>query len=134
MSATSNPAAPDTPLPASSILLSILGAVAGGGLGFAGVWLLARNGFYGIMLPGALAGIGGGLPLRRSSWITGLIAAIVGLVSMLLAEWKFHKFIVDDSFSYFITHLHKLTPATLGMMALGLVIAFWFGMGRDSKP
>jgi hypothetical protein len=38
---------------------------------------------------------------------------------------------VDDaSFAYFVTHIHKLTPITLIMIAVGSALAYWPASGN----
>ena len=52
----------------------------------------------------------------------------------MLAKWKAFPFIADDSFVYFLTHLHQLKSVTLIMLVLGIVFAAWFGLGRPKAP
>ena len=116
-------------------LLVLCGAVAGGILGyFAFVWV-ARQGFYALMLPGGLLGLGAGIAQNRSI----LLAAVCGLAAValgLFSEWRFAPFIKDDSFGFFLLHAWELKPLTLLMIGVGGVIGFWVPYRRieNGKP
>jgi hypothetical protein len=108
----------------------IAGGVVGGVAGcFIFRWL-AKQGMYGIMIPGALIGLGAGLAARDRSVTLGVICATAALVLSLYAEWWLFPFIKDNSLTYFLTHLHQLRPMTLIMMGLGVAFAYWLGQGR----
>ena len=124
------PAAPTTD---SSLPLAIAGTVAGAALGALAFWGLLKYNFYAIMLPGLLAGLGGGYPLKRRMIAVGLFAAVVGLVTMVLAEWANRPFVKDESLTFFVTHLHHLNRGAILMMVLGVAAALWFGMGREHR-
>ncbi len=110
-------------------VLVLLGAVIGGGLGhFAFLWI-ARQGFYGLILPGALVGFGAGVFRGSSKWVPvlcGLLALALGIFS----EWRFAAFVVDSTLGYFLSHLHQLRPITLIMIVVGAAIAFWIPFRR----
>ena len=104
--------------------LVLMGAVAGGLVGYFGFFWIARQGFYALVLPGGLLGAGAGLFANRSTAVCigcGLMALALGL----LAEWQFAPFISDGSLGYFVGHLYQLRPITLIMIAAGAVIGFW---------
>ena len=117
------------------VALVLGGAVLGGLVGhFAFGWLV-NQGFYGLVLPGGLVGLGAGLSSCRSRWpsvVCGVMALVLGLVT----EWRFFPFNADDSFSYFVGHLHQLKPITLLMLAAGTAIGFWVPFRRveDTSP
>ncbi len=48
----------------------------------------------------------------------------------IFTEWRFAPFNVDDSFSFFVAHLHDLTRTALISMAVGGFFGYWFGRGR----
>ena len=103
-------------------------------LGVLAFWGLYRGGLYAIMLPGVLAGLGGGYLIKRRVIAVGTFAAIVSLPTMVLTEWWFRPFVKDESLSFFLAHLNHLPRAALLMMLLGVAAAFWFGIGREAKP
>jgi len=112
-------------------LLGLTGGVAGGVLGYFLFMVIASQGFYAIVLPGALFGIGcGALSGRRSNGL-GIVCAILGLAAGIFAEWRFAPFAADESLSYFLTHFHKNSGVTLVLIAIGAVCAFYFGRGRE---
>ena len=113
--------------------LGLVGAVAGGILGYFLFFWLVQHRLYAMILPGAAVGLGGGLLLRGKSNLFGALCGVSGLCLGLFTEWKFAPFIDDPSFVYFITHLHKLDSCavTLIMIAAGGLIAFWLGKGSD---
>jgi hypothetical protein len=96
----------------------------GGAIGYWGFFWIAGQGFYALILPGGLLGIGAGLFRSRSL----LLATICGIAATLLGvftEWKFAPFIADKSFGYFLTHVNELRGITLILIALGGIIGFY---------
>jgi hypothetical protein len=113
------------------ILRGMAGAIVGAVLGWFALGWLMDHGFYGLALPGALVGLAcgafsGGVS-RANAILCALIAAVLGIV----LEWWHRPFIADESFEYFVTHLHQLRGITWLMLVLGVVFAFWFGRGRS---
>ena len=105
---------------------------------FAFLWI-ARQGFYAIILPGALIGLAGGWFLQKQTMtfgmVFGIVCALLALIGGIISEWRLRPFATDNSFSYFITHLQHLRPITLIMIAIGAVFAFWFSAtGRRRAP
>lgn len=114
-----------------SQLLALVGAIAGGVIGyFAFGWLVSR-GFYGLAIPGALLGLGCGWLAQDRSRTRGLVCAIAALALSIFIEGKFFPFIDEDGrprgLGYMVAHLHELSPVTLLMMAIATVVAFWTG-------
>jgi hypothetical protein len=117
------------PLQVGRVILSFLGAVAGGVVGYYTFqWLISQN-FYGLMIPGALVGLGSGLLSDRPSHVRGVLCALAGLFLGLYAEWSFEPFRDDRSFLYLLSHVHQFRPVTMLMLALGTFFAYW--LGRD---
>jgi hypothetical protein len=113
-------------------LLSVACAVAGGVLGyFAFVWI-ARQGFYALMLPGGLAGLGASVLAKDRSVPRAVICGLFALGLGLVAEWKFAPFIADSSLGYFLAHVHQLRPITLLMIAGGAFLGYWLALGRET--
>jgi hypothetical protein len=121
------------PRPDWSLPLAIVGTIAGAHVGVLAFWGLYSNGFYAIMLPGVLAGLAGGFPLKKRVIAVGIFAAAVSIVTMLLTEWCFRPFVKDESLTFFLTHLNHLNRVAILMMVLGVAAAFWFGMGREKS-
>jgi hypothetical protein len=117
-------------------LLALGGAVAGGVLGyFAFRWILTY-GFYALVLPGGLVGIGAGIARNRSVWVA-VVCGILALALGVFSEYRAFPFIADDSLGYFLAHLHQLSPVTLLMIGLGAFIGFWIPFRRTeprSRP
>lgn len=111
--------------------LGTLGGTIGGAIGYFGFFWLMRQGFYGIVLPGAMIGIGcGSLSGRRSAYL-GLLCATAGLALGVFTEWRYSPFRDDASFPFFVHHILDLRRITLFLLALGAFLGFWFGMGRE---
>src|SRR5262245_20457566 len=107
-----------------SIAFGLLGAALGGCIGYlAFVWLL-RQGFYALILPPTLLSLGAGLGSRSRSFVLATMCGVAGLGLALFSEWRVAPFAADQSFWYFITHLHKLRPITLIMLAIGTLFSF----------
>jgi hypothetical protein len=105
-------------------LLVLAGAALGGTLGFFAFKWLLDQGFYGLVVPGGLLGLGAGFGRTRSV----PLAVACGIAALLLgfyAEWKFRPFVADESLGYFVTHIHELKPLTLLMAGLGGFLGFW---------
>jgi hypothetical protein len=104
-----------------------VGAAAGGVLGYYTFEWIVHQGFYGLMIPGALLGLGCGMLSQHPSRVRGVVCAAAAIPLALYAEWKSFPFIADPSFVYLVNHAHELKPITQLMIALGAVFAYWFG-------
>jgi hypothetical protein len=110
-------------------LLVLVGAVAGGALGYFAFFWIAAQGFYGLIVPGALLGLGAGIAKNRSvvlAVVCGLGAVALGLFT----EWRFAPFREDESLGFFLRHVQDLKPVTLLMIAVGGLIGFWIPYRR----
>lgn len=110
-------------------LLAIVGAALGGALGYFGFFWMARHGYYGLILPGGLLGLGASLGRTRSIWLAagfGLAALALGIFT----EWRFAPFRKDDGLAYFLLHLADNDSVTLLMIGVGGVLGFWVPFRR----
>ena len=113
------------------IAIGLVGAVVGGCAGyFAFGWIL-RQGFYALIVPPGLLGLGAGYGARGRSQPFAIACGIAGLVLGLFTEWQFRPFAADNSLLFFITHLTSLTPLTLLMLAIGTVVSYRLALGMD---
>jgi hypothetical protein len=111
--------------------LSLLGAVLGGVVGhLVFVWAL-RHGFYAMIAPGALLGVGSGLLARERSMPRAIFCGVMALGLGLFSEWRVRPFVTDPSLAYFLAHISSLQPVPLLMIALGGVFGGWLALGRD---
>jgi hypothetical protein len=117
-------------LPVGILALGLAGGLAGGVLGHLGFLWIARQGYYAMILPGALTGIACGLAARRKSNFLGAACVVIAAFASIYSEWKFAPFDKDESLGFFLLHLHHLKQVNLLMMLIGLVLAFYFGRGR----
>jgi len=113
-----------------ALILGIVGGVVGGAVGVVLFGWMYRQGFYALLLPGALGGLGCSALAKRPSRTLGIVCGVLGLVLGLFAEWRYCWFLDDPGLGYFITHLHELTAVTLLMMLGGALLGYWFGKGR----
>jgi hypothetical protein len=104
-------------------------ACVGGFLGYLGFVLLLDRGYYALVLPGGLLGLGAGIPRSRSLMVPAL-CGVLGIVAGLLAEHRFARFVADPSLRYFLTHANNLQPMTLILIGLGGLIGFWVPFRR----
>ncbi len=114
-------------------LLGLVGAVGGGVLGYFAFRFMASQGFYAMILPGALLGLGCGWLSGGKSNALGALCAFLALTLGIFLEWQFAPFAADDSLPFFLAHLHELTTTTLAMIGLGAFFGYWFGKGREGK-
>ncbi len=114
-------------------ILGVVGLVIGGAAGFFAFFWLVRQGFYAMVLPGALLGLGCGLLSRAKSELLGIICGLAALLLGLFIEWRFAPFAADDSLAYFIAHVHQLKGMTLLLIAVGGILAYWLGKGRPRR-
>lgn len=114
-------------------VLVLGGAVLGGLVGYFGFAWLLRQGYYGLVLPGGLLGMGAGIARCRSYW-PSIVCGAMALALGLLTEWRFFPFKANSSLSYFVKHANQLSTVTLLMIAAGTVIGFWVPFRRvDSR-
>ena len=116
-------------------LLALLGAAIGGALGYLLFGWLAGNGFYGLIIPGGLLGIGAAV-FKSRSLVIAIVCGLSALALGLFAEWHFFPFLADDSLTYFLAHCYQLNATTLIMIAIGGAIGFWapFRNCRENHP
>lgn len=109
--------------------LGVVGAAVGGLLGVLAFRWMWSYGYYALVLPGALLGLGAGIGAGRTSWVRGVVCAVAALALGLGVEAYYRPFELDDSLGYFLRHLHQLQPPTLIMLAAGTLLGGW--LGRD---
>jgi hypothetical protein len=116
-----------------NLALGLLGAAVGAAVGYFGFLWAAHQGFYALMLPGALLGAGGGLLVKDKSLFRAAICSVLALALGLFAEWRFAPFIADQGPVYFLGHLHQLRALTILMVVLGGVFGFWLSLGKEQQ-
>lgn len=112
--------------------IGLVGAAVGGALGYFAFFWVAQQGFYALLLPPGLLGLGAGLIARRRSTPLALICGVAGLALGLFTEWRFAPFAADNSLPYFLAHLHALKPITLALLALGAFLSYRLALGWDA--
>ena len=113
-------------------LLALLGAAIGGALGYLGFGWMLTHGFYAMILPGGLVGLGASLFRSRSlalCYATGLGALALGLFT----EWSYLPFKVDKSLGYFLSNVRQLNQITLIMIGIGAVLGFILPRNQRSR-
>jgi hypothetical protein len=104
------------------------GAIVGGIAGYFLFWALFRGGMVGYMIPGALLGLGAGWAARGKSQLLGVICAVLAIGLTLFTAW--HIAFQQHTLVDFLSRLHQLHVSRMVLMALGVVMAYWFGQGR----
>ena len=124
-----------------SNLLGLVGAIAGGVLGFYTFRWLLGQGFYGLIIPGAFLGLGCSVLARHPSLVRGVFCGAAAFVLSEFTDWYFT--VTNDSFVDFIRSGKTLYPVTMLMSGVATVVAFWlggdagfpgFGIRRGSVP
>jgi hypothetical protein len=111
--------------------LALAGAACGAVAGYFAFFLLTRLGFYALVLPGALLGIGCRALSGGKSNQQAVVCGLLGIAVGIFTEWQFAPFKKDASLAYFVTHLQDLGTTTLVSIAAGGLFGGWFGRGRD---
>jgi hypothetical protein len=109
---------------AFTLLLGLVGAIVGGAIGYFAFFWISQQGFYALVLPGGLLGLGAGSFARARSIPLAVICCIAALGLGLYTEWRFAPFVVDGSFTYLVTHALDLKPITLIMLGLGTFLGY----------
>jgi hypothetical protein len=115
-----------------ALLRGLAGAAVGGALGLLAFVLLLKINVYSLVLPGTFMGLVCGWVSGRKSQALGIICAVATIVLSLFAQWRWIA--PEGSLASFLTDLPDLRPATWLMLVLGVAMAYWFGIGRDSQP
>ena len=102
-------------------LLGVVGGIVGGALGYFAFFLFACQGFYAMVLPGALLGLSCGFLSGIKSNVLGIVCGLLAVLLGFFTQWRFAPFIDDGSFAY---------SMTLIMITVGGIFGFWFGKGR----
>lgn len=110
-----------------SNVLGVVGAAAGGVFGHVLFHWITRQGFYALIVPGGMLGLGCNLLARHPSRPRGIACGVAALLLGVYTEWTWRKFNADGSFSFFLTHVYLLQPITLVMIVAGGLIAYWLG-------
>src|SRR5579871_5186560 len=120
--------------PMKQTLLALAGAVVGGVLGYFAFFWIVKQGFYALILPGGLLGLGASFGKPRSIW-PAAACGVAALALGIYTEWRYAAFQKDDGFSYFLLHLADLKPITLLMIAAGAALGFWIPFRSiDRRP
>ena len=115
------------------LLEFVPGLLAGVVGGVAGYWLVAyligSQGLWVPILPGAFAGLACGQASPIYSRRRGIVLAIFVLGLVVYAQWKLFNpaFAFDGTLRDYVLHLHQLPPMTLIVMAVNVVIGYWWG-------
>jgi hypothetical protein len=110
------------------LVRGIAGAIVGGIAGYLLFWALARANLVGYMIPGGLLGAGAGWAARGKSQLLGIICAVLAIGLTLFTAW--HVAFPHVTFVEFLSRLHQLHLSRQVLMALGVMLAYWFGQGR----
>jgi hypothetical protein len=108
-----------------SNVLGLVGAIAGGVLGFYTFRWLLGQGFYGLIIPGAFLGLGCSLLARHPSVVRGVFCGVAAFALSQFTDWYFT--VTDDPFWEFVRSGKTMTPVTMLMTAIATVVAFWLG-------
>lgn len=110
----------------------LVGALAGGLIGFALTWVLGQAGMMLLAAAGGGVAIGAGsgrLP-RSLPWTIGITA--LALAVAVFTAWHFTPFIADPSLGYFIANIGATDMQT--KIALGITGALGIFYGGGSGP
>ena len=95
--------------------LVLLGAAIGGAVGYFAFFWIARQGFYGLILPGGLLGLGAGVFKGRSK-IVAILCGVLALGLGLFTEWRFAPGAATGWHRH--EHDYVVVPMTTGRLLL----------------
>ncbi len=107
--------------------LGLIGATAGGVFGYVVFWWFARNGFFAMIVPGGMLGLGCGLLARHGSQARGAFCGLAALGLGLYTDWSFEPFVADKSLGYYLAHVHQVNLVAQLMIGAGALVAYWLG-------
>jgi len=110
-----------------SHLLGLVGAVIGGTVGVLIFRWLVSQGLYGLMIPGAMLGLGCSLLAQHRSHARGLACGLAALVLGLYTQWRFAPLPANPDFKYLAFHFYDLAPITQIMIGFGALFGYWLG-------
>jgi hypothetical protein len=113
------------------LLRGLIGATAGAFAGYHAFAWFHSQGFYAIVVPGALIGLGFGYASGTRSKGLGAICAGLAVAFSLFVEWRF---VVHGDIEVFLNNLQHLSGVTWLMILLGTWCAYSYGMGRPTRP
>jgi hypothetical protein len=113
-------------------VLLFVGAAVGGIIGYYGAVWMARQGFYALVLPGGLLGIGAALG-KSKSIAPAILCCIAAIALGLFTDWRIEPFIKDASLGFYLKHLSDLMPVTFLMIAAGAALGFWLPFRRMER-
>jgi hypothetical protein len=108
----------------------LIGGLVGGFLGYYLVGALWKQGFYTVVLPGALAGLGCGLCSWTNSTTRGLICALEAAAFGLVTEWLVMYGPRESSLENFVGFIRQFDRepwVTDLMLGIGVFLGFWWG-------
>ncbi len=111
----------------------LVAGVAGGIGGYLLVaYLIRSNNIWVPILPGAFAGLACGQLSSVYSRRRGVVMAVIVSILIVYAQWKLFNppFEFDGSLGDYVLHLYQLPPLTLLVMAVNVVIGYWWGRER----
>ncbi|MDR3618839.1 MAG: hypothetical protein P4L85_05765 [Paludisphaera borealis] len=111
----------------ASNLLGLVGATLGAILGYYTFLWIYHRGFYGMMIPGAMLGLGCGFLARHPSTPRGVACAVAALGLGVFIEWWLFPFENHPSLGYFLSKISHLNTVTLLMIPGGAFFAYLFG-------
>jgi hypothetical protein len=116
-----------------AMVRGIVGGTVGGVLGyFVFDWALTQ-GYYALVLPGSLVGIGCGLASGRKLLALGILSAIGALLVGALADWNSLANPSPTIWEHAATLLQANRRMTAILILVSVVLAFYFGIGRDRR-
>jgi hypothetical protein len=108
-------------------IIALVGAAIGGVLGFFAFFWVASQGFYGMIIPGGLLGLGASFGKVRSIWLA-LLLGLAALALGFFTEWRFAW--KREPLFRFLGHAHELGAITLLMIAAGGFLGFFVPFRR----
>ena len=105
--------------------MALAGAVVGGAIGLGLAQWLWTQGFYALVLPGAVwaSDAAGPCGACRCHWVSRRPWRRIALG--LFTEWHLRPFNADEGFGYFVRHVGQLSSTTLFMVGMGTVMGYW---------
>jgi hypothetical protein len=109
----------------------VFGGIVGGVIGFYIFHWAVRQGFFALIVPGAMVGMIAGFGIGSRSQPFAIACGVAGLAVGLFTQWTFVNRAVTMDLMEFLMKIKDQKPLTLIMLVLGTFFSYRLALGFD---